>query len=99
MSKESNLGLAEFEGQKWQEESTQLRVQLNEALTKLDRIGRAGAGDDSMDGSADGHEFVYLCKWRPDNGDESKACREVFGTISVSSFFLFFSRIWHLIIA
>jgi chromosome segregation ATPase len=79
-----------------QKETTQLHVELNEALTKLDRIGRAGAGaaDDSMDGSGDGHEFVYLCKWRPDGADESEACREVFATISVSSFFflLFFLR-------
>jgi hypothetical protein len=87
---EVNLVRAQMES--LQKETTQLHVELNEALTKLDRIGRAGAGaaDDSMDGSGDGHEFVYLCKWRPDGADESEACREVFATISVSSFFLLF---------
>jgi chromosome segregation ATPase len=90
--KERDLAMAEIEMQRWQKETTQLHVELNEALTKLDRIGRAGAGDDSMDGSTDGHEFVYLCKWRPDDADESEACREVFATISVSSCFTFLSR-------
>ena len=97
--KESELAVARIEMERWQKETTQLHVELNEALTKLDRIGRAGAGDDSMDGSADGHEFVYLCKWRPDGADESEACREVFATISVSSVFCFSSSNVHLMIA
>ena len=86
--KECELAVARIEMERRQKETTQLHVELSEALTKLDRIGRAGAGDDSMDGSADGHEFVYLCKWRPDGADENEACREVFATISVSPFLL-----------
>jgi len=84
--KASDLAVAESQIQKWQQETTRLHVELNEALTKLDRIGRAG-GDDSMDGSADGHEFVYVCKWRPGGTGENEACREVFATISVSLLF------------
>ncbi|KAF9481744.1 hypothetical protein BDN70DRAFT_875875 [Pholiota conissans] len=71
---------AEFESEirSLRAEATKLHVELNEALFKLDQVGREGYGDESMDTTENGHEFVYSCKWR--NGDH--ICREVFATIS-----------------
>ncbi|KAF8960771.1 hypothetical protein BDZ97DRAFT_1281923 [Flammula alnicola] len=71
---------SEVELQRWRNETTRLHVELNEAMTKLDRIGRGGDYDDeSADMSGNGHEFVYSCKWRTDHNE---SCREVFSTIS-----------------
>ncbi|KAF9560821.1 hypothetical protein CPC08DRAFT_636211, partial [Agrocybe pediades] len=83
--KDETLTNVETELAQWKTETARLNVELNEALTKLDKIGRSDiSADESMDGN--GHEFVYCCQWRTEDG----ACREVFSTISVS--FLFFFR-------
>ncbi|KAH9476272.1 hypothetical protein JR316_0011843 [Psilocybe cubensis] len=64
---------------------TRLNVELNEALTKLDRLGRANAEDESADSNPSANEFVYPCQWRDYDGVESTPCLEVFPTISVCS--------------
>lgn len=64
-----------------QSETTRLIVDLSEASTKLERIGRADEyGNASLDETESGHEFVYRCKWRM---GENEPCRDVFSTISV----------------
>ncbi len=66
----------------WKKENARLHSELNEALIKLDRIGRAGI-QDSQD---DGHEFVYRCQWRMEGDKET--CTEVFVTMHVCLFIL-----------
>jgi len=79
------LALVE-ELENWKKENARLNSELNEALIKLDRIGRAG-NEDSQD---DGHEFVYRCQWRMEGDKET--CTEVFVTMHVCflKFFFFF---------
>ena len=67
-------------GKRWQEMTVKLNLELNEALTKLERIGKIGIGDGD-ESIPDGHEFVYRCQWRPD--DLNDACEAVFLNISV----------------
>ena len=62
----------------WQETTVKLNVDLNEAKTKLERIGKVGIGDESPPNI---HEFVYRCHWRSD--DSNVACEAVFLNISV----------------
>ena len=64
-------------GKRWQEMTVKLNLELNEALTKLERIGKIGIGDGD---ESNGHEFVYRCQWRP---DDLNACEAVFLNISV----------------
>jgi hypothetical protein len=73
------LALVE-ELENWKKENARLNSELNEALIKLDRIGRAG-NQDSQD---DGHEFVYRCQWRMEGDKET--CTEVFVTMHVCLF-------------
>lgn len=78
--KRRDCGDLEAEVQGLKAEVTTLHVGLNEALFKLDRIGRGDEyGNESVDATGNGHEFVYSCKWRTEN----ESCREVFSTISV----------------
>ena len=67
-------------GKRWHEMKVMLKLDLNEAMTKLERIGKAGIGEGD-ESTPDGHEFVYRCQWRPD--DLSDACEAVFLNISV----------------
>ena len=68
-------------GKKWQEMTMKLNLELNEAMTKLDRIGKVGIVDGDESAHPNGHEFVYRCQWRPD--DLNDACEAVFLNISV----------------
>lgn len=72
------------EVQRWKNELTQVHIALTEATTKLERLGRAGGGGHGAD--PDSNEFVYCCQWRIGyaDGGESRACHEVFPTMSVS---------------
>jgi hypothetical protein len=67
-------------GKRWQEMTVKQNLELNEALTKLERIGKIGIvdGDESV---LNGLEFVYRCLWRQD--DSNDACEAVFVNISV----------------
>ena len=67
-------------GKRWKEMTVKLNLQLNEALTKLERIGKVGIGDGD-ESAPNGHEFVYRCQWRPD--DLNDTCEAVFLDISV----------------
>jgi hypothetical protein len=67
-------------GKRRQEMIVKLNMELNEALTKLERIGKIGIGDGD-ESTPNGHEFVYRCQWRPD--DLNDACEAVFLNISV----------------
>ena len=67
-------------GRKWQDMTVKLNLELNEALTKLERIGKIGIGDGD-ESEPNGHEFVYRCQWRPD--DLNNACDAVFLNLSV----------------
>lgn len=64
-------------------ENARLQSDLNEALIKLDRIGRSG-DENSQD---DGHEFVYRCMWRAETENSQSACPDVFATIRVGVFY------------
>ena len=68
-------------GKKWQEVTVKLNLELNEAMTKLEKIGKVGISDDGESAQPDGHEFVYRCQWRPD--DLNEACEAVFLNNSV----------------
>jgi chromosome segregation ATPase len=68
-------------GKRWHEMKVMLKLELNEAMTKLERIGKAGISEGDESAHPDGHEFVYRCQWRPD--DLSDACEAVFLNISV----------------
>ena len=68
-------------GKKWQEVTVKLNLELNEAMTKLEKIGKIGISDDGESAQPDGHEFVYRCQWRPD--DLNEACEAVFLNNSV----------------
>ena len=72
----------------WQETTVKLNLDLNEAKTKLERIGKVGiqVGDESSPPNI--LEFVYRCHWRSD--DSNVACEAVFLNISVCFQF------WHL---
>jgi DNA repair exonuclease SbcCD ATPase subunit len=72
----------------WKKENARLQAELNEALIKLDRIGRSG--DESSQG--DGHEFVYRCEWREETRDDAQSvgCPEVFVTMRVRPLLLLF---------
>ena len=65
----------------WQEGMVKLNLELNEAMTKLERIGKVGIGDGDESAHPNGHEFVYRCQWRPD--DLNDACEAVFLNNSV----------------
>jgi hypothetical protein len=70
---------------------------VNEALIKLDRIGRSG--DESSQG--DGHEFVYRCEWREETRDDAQGCPEVFVTMRVRPLFFvafFFTSLIELVL-
>lgn len=60
-------------------ENTRLRLDLDMALNKLDRIGS------SQD---DGHDYVYCCEWRMEGNEEM--CAKVFMTMNVRCIVLFF---------
>ena len=76
------------EGRKeWQETTLKLNLDLNEAKTKLERIGKVGTGDESL--PPNGDEFVYRCQWRHSN-DSNGPCEAVFLNISVCFQFWFF---------
>ena len=85
-------------GKRWKEVTVRMNLELNEAKTKLERIGKMGIrsdGDDDDDDDdesggahSNGHEFVYRCQWRFE--DSNDACEAVFLHISVSVFFFFF---------
>jgi len=66
-------------GKRWQDMIVKMNMELNEALTKLERIGKIGIGDGD-ESTPNGHEFVYRCQWRPD--DLNDACEAVFLNIS-----------------
>ena len=72
---------AEVAGKRWQEVTLKLNLELNEAKTKLERIGKIDIGDDDESAHPNGHEFVYRCQWRPDGSND--ACEAVFLNISV----------------
>ncbi|KAJ3501571.1 hypothetical protein NLJ89_g9278 [Agrocybe chaxingu] len=74
--KEQDVSRVNAELVQWKKETTRLTGELNEALTKLDRIGRAG----DEDSQGNGHEFVYRCQWRLDGNNE--ACPETFLTLT-----------------
>jgi hypothetical protein len=57
-------------------ENARLHSELNEALIKLDRLGRDGDGDGSTQG--DNYEFVYRCMWRVVTENTQTVCPEVF---------------------
>lgn len=80
--KERQNSAANAELGQWRRETTRLTADLNEAFIKLDRIGRAG--DEASQGN--GHEYVYRCMWRMDDGgSESMPCPETFLTMTVST--------------
>lgn len=62
----------------WQETTVKLNLDLNEAKTKLERIGKVG--DESL--PPNGDESVHRCQWRSDS-DSNVACEAVFLDISV----------------
>ena len=68
-------------GKRWQEMTVKLNLELNEAMTKLERIGKVGNGDGDESAHPNGHEFVYRCQWRPD--DLNGVCEAVFLNLSV----------------
>ena len=68
-------------GKRWQEMMAKLNLELNEASTKLERIGKIGLVDGD-EGALGDIEFVYRCLWRQD--DSNDACEAVFLNISVS---------------
>ena len=72
---------AEDAGKRWKEATVKLNLELNEAKTKLERIGKVGIGDGDESAHPHGHEFVYRCEWRPD--DSHDTCEAVFLNISV----------------
>jgi chromosome segregation ATPase len=69
-------------------ENARLHSDLNEALIKLDRIGRSG--DESTQGN--GHEFVYRCMWRVETDNSQSECPDVFSTMRVRRFLCFLFR-------
>ncbi|KAF8800063.1 hypothetical protein BYT27DRAFT_7200560 [Phlegmacium glaucopus] len=71
---------AEAAGKRWKEATVSLTLELNEAKTKLERIGKIGISDGDDSAHPDGHEFVYRCQWRPE--DSTDACEAVFPHIS-----------------
>ena len=81
--KEERYAAVKSELGQWQKETTRLHADLNEALIKLDRIGRAG--DEASQGN--GHEYVYRCLWRTDSGNT--VCPEAFLTLRVSILLVF----------
>ena len=78
--KEKMLLEEQATGKRWQEMTVKLNLELNEALTKLERIGKIGLVEDD-EGVLNGLEFVYRCLWR--QGDSNDACEAVFLNISV----------------
>lgn len=68
----------------WKTENARLQSDLNEALIKLDRIGRS---EDEIS-QGDGHEFVYRCLWRAETENSQSACPEAFATMRVGLFLL-----------
>jgi hypothetical protein len=86
--KQKLLVEAEEDRKRLQETTVKLNLDLNEAKTKLERIGKVGIGDESPH-TSNGHELVYRCEWRPD--DSNVACEAVFLNTSVCfQFRLFF---------
>lgn len=65
-------------GKRWKEVTVKLNSELNEAKTKLERIGKVGISDET----SNGHEFVYRCQWRPD-ASSNDTCEVVFLNLSV----------------
>lgn len=63
-------------------ENARLHADLNEALIKLDRLGRSGE-ESSQDND---HEFVYRCMWRVEMDNTQSGCPEVFLTMRVRLF-------------
>ena len=58
------------------ERTMRLNLDLNEAETKLERIGKVGISGESPTTPPIGHEFAYRCHWRSD--DSSLPCEAVF---------------------
>ena len=80
---------AEEDVQRYKSEAHRLALELAEANTTLERLGRNGQSEDS---SGDGHQFVYRCSWQV--GAPGEFCRQYFGKLSVCdfAFFLCFTR-------
>ena len=90
VEKQRLLVEAEEDRKRWQETTVKLNLDLNEAKTKLERIGKVDISDEIDDGPhpSNGHELVYRCEWRPD--DSNVACEAVFLNTSVCFRFWFF---------
>ncbi|KAF8805752.1 hypothetical protein BYT27DRAFT_6654556 [Phlegmacium glaucopus] len=71
---------AEATGKRLKEGTVGLTLELNEAKTKLERIGKIGIGDGEDNADPNGHEFVYRCEWRPEGSNDT--CEAVFLHIS-----------------
>lgn len=64
-----------------QETTVKLNLDLNEAKTKLERIGKVGIGGERLKSPPTTPEFAYRCHWRSD--DSNVACEAVFYNILV----------------
>ncbi|KAF8154419.1 hypothetical protein B0H34DRAFT_716392 [Crassisporium funariophilum] len=61
------------ERERWKQDNMRLNLELNEATTKLEKIGKAGGVDGYV---SNGPGSVYRCQWRSEIGDV--ACEAVF---------------------
>jgi chromosome segregation ATPase len=88
--KERQIVEAEDAREAWQETTVKLKLDLNEAKTKLERIGKVGFGAERLKcppptPEPPAPEFTYRCRWKSD--DSNGECEAVFFNILVCSNF------------